>query len=53
VSKSALEIAQGRAALIRKWCSEAGFDRKVMADLAVREPEAFGALVAQAKAALA
>jgi large subunit ribosomal protein L20 len=28
-------------------------DRKVMADLAVREPEAFGALVAQAKAALA
>jgi large subunit ribosomal protein L20 len=28
-------------------------DRKVMADLAVREPDAFGALVAQAKAALA
>ena len=28
-------------------------DRKVMADLAVKEPEAFGALVAQAKAALA
>ncbi len=28
-------------------------DRKVMADLAVREPEAFRALVAQAKAALA
>ena len=28
-------------------------DRKVMADLAVREPEAFGALVAQAKSALA
>lgn len=28
-------------------------DRKVMADLAVREPEAFGALVSQAKAALA
>lgn len=27
-------------------------DRKVMADLAVREPEAFGALVEQAKAAL-
>ena len=28
-------------------------DRKVMADLAVREPDAFGALVKQAKAALA
>ena len=28
-------------------------DRKVMADIAVREPEAFGALVKQAKAALA
>jgi len=28
-------------------------DRKVMADLAVREPEAFGALVEQSKAALA
>jgi large subunit ribosomal protein L20 len=28
-------------------------DRKVMADLAVREPEAFGALVEKAKAALA
>jgi large subunit ribosomal protein L20 len=28
-------------------------DRKVLADLAVREPEAFGAIVAQAKAALA
>ncbi len=28
-------------------------DRKVMADLAVREPEAFGALVEQAKGALA
>jgi large subunit ribosomal protein L20 len=27
-------------------------DRKVLADLAVREPEAFGAIVAQAKAAL-
>ena len=27
-------------------------DRKVMADLAVKEPEAFGALVEQAKAAL-
>ena len=27
-------------------------DRKVMADLAVKEPEAFGALVSQAKAAL-
>lgn len=28
-------------------------DRKVLADLAVREPAAFGAIVAQAKAALA
>ena len=28
-------------------------DRKVLADIAVREPEAFGAIVAQAKAALA
>jgi len=28
-------------------------DRKILADLAVREPEAFGAIVAQAKAALA
>ena len=28
-------------------------DRKVMADLAVREPEAFGALVEKAKGALA
>jgi large subunit ribosomal protein L20 len=28
-------------------------DRKVLADLAVREPEAFGAIVAQARAALA
>jgi large subunit ribosomal protein L20 len=28
-------------------------DRKVMADLAVREPEAFGALVKQARSALA
>ncbi len=28
-------------------------DRKVLADLAVREPEAFGAIVAQAKSALA
>ena len=28
-------------------------DRKVLADLAVREPESFAALVAQAKAALA
>ena len=28
-------------------------DRKVLADLAVHEPEAFGAVVAQAKAALA
>ncbi|MBV6658165.1 MAG: 50S ribosomal protein L20 [Devosiaceae bacterium] len=28
-------------------------DRKVLADLAVREPEAFGALVTQAKGALA
>ncbi len=28
-------------------------DRKVLADLAVREPEAFGDLVSQAKAALA
>ena len=27
-------------------------DRKVLADLAVREPDAFGAIVAQAKAAL-
>lgn len=27
-------------------------DRKVLADLAVHEPEAFGAIVAQAKAAL-
>lgn len=35
--------------------SKAGIevDRKVMADLAVREPEAFNAIVAQAKAALA
>jgi large subunit ribosomal protein L20 len=28
-------------------------DRKVLADLAVREPDAFGAIVAQARAALA
>ena len=28
-------------------------DRKVMSDLAIREPDAFGALVKQAKAALA
>ena len=28
-------------------------DRKVMSDIAIREPEAFGALVKQAKAALA
>jgi large subunit ribosomal protein L20 len=28
-------------------------DRKVLADLAVREPDAFGAIVARAKAALA
>ena len=28
-------------------------DRKVLADLAVREPEAFGAIVDQAKGALA
>lgn len=27
-------------------------DRKVLADLAIHEPEAFGAIVAQAKAAL-
>jgi large subunit ribosomal protein L20 len=35
--------------------SKAGIevDRKVLADLAVREPEAFGAIVGQAKAALA
>jgi large subunit ribosomal protein L20 len=35
--------------------SKAGIevDRKVLADLAVHEPEAFGAIVAQAKAALA
>ena len=35
--------------------SKAGIevDRKVMADLAVREPDAFGALVKQARAALA
>ncbi len=32
--------------------AEVAVDRKVLADLAVREPEAFGALVAQAKAAL-
>ena len=33
--------------------SKAGIevDRKVLADLAVHEPEAFGAIVAQAKAA--
>ena len=35
--------------------SKAGIevDRKVLADLAVHEPEAFGAIVSQAKAALA
>lgn len=38
VSKSALEVAQARAALIRKWCSEAGFDRKVMAAMIEHEP---------------
>ncbi|HHG89711.1 MAG TPA: 50S ribosomal protein L20 [Devosia sp.] len=32
--------------------AEVAVDRKVLADLAVREPEAFAALVAQAKAAL-
>jgi hypothetical protein len=38
VSKSAIEIAQGRAALIRKWCAEAGFDRKDMAAMILNEP---------------
>jgi large subunit ribosomal protein L20 len=28
-------------------------DRKVMSDIAIKDPDAFGALVAQAKAALA
>lgn len=32
--------------------AEIAVDRKVLSDLAIREPEAFGALVAQAKAAL-
>jgi large subunit ribosomal protein L20 len=32
--------------------AEVAVDRKVLADLAVHEPEAFGALVAQAKGAL-
>ncbi len=32
--------------------AEVAVDRKVLADLAVREPEAFGVLVAKAKAAL-
>ena len=32
--------------------AEVAVDRKVLAELAVREPEAFAALVAQAKAAL-
>jgi len=32
--------------------AEVAVDRKVLADLAVREPEAFGALVARAKEAL-
>jgi large subunit ribosomal protein L20 len=32
--------------------TEIGLDRKVLADLAVREPEAFAAIAAQAKQAL-
>ncbi len=34
-------------------CAGIGLDRKVLADIAVRDPEAFAALVVQAKAALA
>ena len=37
-------------ALAQAWIE---VDRKVLADLAVNEPEAFGAIVAQAKAAVA
>lgn len=33
--------------------AELDIDRKVLADIAVRDPEAFGAIAAQAKAALA
>jgi large subunit ribosomal protein L20 len=33
--------------------AEVAVDRKVLSDLAIREPEAFGALVEKAKAALA
>ena len=33
--------------------AEIEIDRKVLADIAVRDPEAFGAIAAQAKAALA
>lgn len=32
--------------------SEIGIDRKVLADIAVHDPDAFGAIAAQAKAAL-
>ena len=34
-------------------CAEMEVDRKVLADIAVHDPEAFGAIAAQAKAALA
>ncbi len=33
--------------------AEVEIDRKILADIAVRDPEAFGAIAAQAKAALA
>ena len=43
------------ATVVQGYLDRAGIevDRKVLADLAVREPEAFGAIVDQAKAALA
>ncbi len=34
-------------------CAEIEVDRKVLADIAVHDPDAFGAIAAQAKAALA
>jgi len=38
VTKPALELAKARAALVRKWCAEIGFDRKLMAALIENEP---------------
>ena len=37
-SKPVVELAQSRAASLRKWCSENGFDRKTMAAMLLNEP---------------